>query len=71
MAFQQSDLDALNKNIASGIMEAKYADGRAVRYQSLDHMLAARDVMIAELDMAAQAARGARRKKFGSYRSGL
>jgi hypothetical protein len=71
MALQQSDLDALDANIASGVLETRFADGRTIRYQSLDHMLAARSVIQAEIAMAAASARGARRARFGSFRSGL
>lgn len=71
MAFQQSDLDTLDANIASGVLETRFADGRTTRYQSLDHMLAARAVIRTEIAVAAQAARGARRVRFGTFRSGL
>lgn len=71
MAFQQSDLDTLDAAIASGIMEVRFADGRSTKYQSLDTMLAARTVIQTEITIAAAALRGARRQKFGSFRSGL
>jgi hypothetical protein len=40
MAYVQSDLDALEKAIATGAAEVRYADGRTVRYRSLQDMRA-------------------------------
>lgn len=71
MAWQQSDLDALDANIASGVMVTRFADGREVRYQSLDHMLAARRVISNDLTLQQQAAEGFRTRKYASYRSGF
>lgn len=71
MALQQSDLDNLDACIVSGILETRFADGRTVRYQSLDQLIAARGIVSAQLAMAAQATAGARRQRFGSFRSGL
>ena len=71
MAWQQSDLDALDANIASGVMMTRFADGREVRYQSLDHMLQARRVISNELTLAAQAQQGLVRRKFASFGSGF
>lgn len=71
MAWQQSDLDALDANIASGVMTTRFADGREVRYQSLDHMLKARQVMANQLTLEAQAVAGFRSRKYASYRTGF
>lgn len=71
MAWQQSDLDTIRANIASGIMETRFADGRMVRYQSLDQLLAAERVISSYLASAAAASAGAVRRKFASYRSGF
>jgi hypothetical protein len=38
MAYSQSDLDTLQGAIATGALEVQYADGRRVRYRSLDDM---------------------------------
>ena len=70
MAWQQSDLDALDANIASGVMKTRFADGREVYYQSLDHMLAARRTISNELTLQAQQIAGVVRRKFGSFRTG-
>ena len=71
MAYQQSDLDKLDAAIASGIQQVTYADGRTVRYQNLDQLLAAKKVIAAEVAMQA-AARGAIvRRRVPYYRSGL
>lgn len=71
MAWQQSDLDTIRANITSGVLETRFADGRTVRYQSLDHLIAAERVVSAALTTAEQAAAGMVRRKFASYRSGL
>lgn len=71
MAWQQSDLDNIDACIASGVLQTRFADGREVRYQSLDHMLKARQVISNELTLASQAEQGFVRRKFGSYRSGF
>ncbi len=70
MAWQQSDLDALDANIASGVMRTRFADGREVHYQSLDHMLLARRTISNELTLMSQAAQGFVRRKFASFRTG-
>ncbi len=49
MAWQQSDLDALDAALAQNITEVTYADGRKVRYQDADRMLQVRTAMKAEL----------------------
>lgn len=71
MAFQQSDLDTLDANIAGGVLEVRFADGRTVRYQTLDMLIAARQVVVGQLALADAAARGARRQRFGAFRSGF
>ncbi len=48
MAWTQTDLDALNKAIANGVMSVRYAD-RSVQYRSLDEMLKVRALMTDEL----------------------
>lgn len=42
--FTQSDLDAINKAIATGALKVKYND-REVTYRSLDELLQARDLI--------------------------
>lgn len=71
MAWQQSDLDAIRQNIATGVLETRFADGRIVRYQSLDMLIAAERVINAALVTAQQASQGLVRRKFANYRSGL
>lgn len=71
MAFQQSDLDTIRANIASGILLTRFADGREIRYQSLDMLIAAERVISAQLAMAEQEAGGAVRRRFGRYSSGF
>ena len=51
MAFSQSDLDALDKAIATGAMEVRYSDGRQVRYRSLAELRNIRDQIRTELGL--------------------
>lgn len=62
MAFQQGDLDRLDTAIASGVQQVTYADGRTVRYQNLDQMLAARGVIAGEVAAPVNAASRQRRR---------
>lgn len=52
MAFSQSDLDSLDRAIAAGELEV-WIEGRKVRYQSADDMLARRNAMQRVLDAQA------------------
>lgn len=70
MAWTQTDLDTIRANIASGVQQVTYSDGRLVRFQNLDQMLAAERVIAATLQMAADAASGLVRRRFGVFRSG-
>lgn len=51
MAWTQSDLDALDKAIGSGVTEVRYND-RTVRYRSMDELMRAREIMAKELGIA-------------------
>ena len=62
MAYQQSDLDKLDAAIVSGVHQVTYADGRSVRYQSLDEMRRLRADVKAEL--AASSSQVSRRSRF-------
>lgn len=42
MAFSTADLDALDRAIASASLEVRFADGRSVKYRSMDELLSAR-----------------------------
>lgn len=52
MAFNQSQLTALEVAIASGLLTVEYSD-RRVTYQSLSEMLTLRDRMKADVENAA------------------
>lgn len=52
MAWTLTDLQALEKAIASGTLSVKYAD-RQVNYRSLDEMLKIRDMIAKELGQKA------------------
>jgi len=71
MAWQQSDLDNLDACIASGVLVTRFADGREVRYQTLEMLLAARRVVAAQLSTAQAVTAGAVRRRFASFTSGL
>jgi phage baseplate assembly protein gpV len=53
MAWQQSDLDALDAAIAKNLRVVTFADGRQVHYQDADKMLQVRTAMKAELAASA------------------
>lgn len=38
MAFTADDIAALKRTLATGALEVRYADGRQVKYRSLDEM---------------------------------
>ena len=38
MAFTQDDLDAINEAIATGELEVQFADGKRVRYRSVEQL---------------------------------
>lgn len=60
--FTQADVDRLQAAIAGGVQQVTYADGRTIRYQSMDHMLAALKVMRGDVADAAASAGGGRRR---------
>lgn len=66
MAWSQTDLDQLDAALAKNILEVRFADGRTVRYQNADQMLAVRKTMKAELAASAsqvvRATRGTMRR---------
>lgn len=49
MAYTQTDLDLLEKMIASGVLSTNDKDGRAVRYNSLTELIRARNFVAAQL----------------------
>ena len=69
--FTKEDLDAIRANIASGILMTRLADGREVRNQSLDMLLAAEARIDARLQAAEEAGKGIVRRRYASYTSGL
>lgn len=50
MAYTQSDLDQLDKNIASGVKELQHSDGSRIVFRSLEEMQQARQRVSRELD---------------------
>ena len=55
MAFTPQDLAAVDAAIAGGELSVRAADGRTVTYRSMDELLKARALMVA--DMAAASPR--------------
>lgn len=51
MSFTTEDLTAINSAIAAGAMHVRFADGRAVTYQSLADMLKIRNIIRSELGL--------------------
>lgn len=49
MAFTASDIDALDRAIASGVLEVRMADGRTVKYRAMDELLRARALAAGEI----------------------
>lgn len=50
MAWTQAELDALNKAIAQGVTNVRFAD-RTVQYRSLSEMLRIRAMIMDELNL--------------------
>lgn len=57
MAYSTTDLDALDKAIASGALSLELA-GRKITYRSVDELLKARDHVAGELARAGSRRRG-------------
>lgn len=49
MPFTQTDLDAVNKALASGELSVRSSDGKQLTYRSVDELLKAKGVIEAEL----------------------
>lgn len=49
MSWVQSDLDAVEKAISSGVMEVQHSDGKRLKYRSINDLIKARDLIMAEL----------------------
>lgn len=62
MAFTQSDVDAMQAAIGSGVRKVTFADGRSTEYQNLDAMLSALNIMRGDVAKAANAATRNRRR---------
>lgn len=72
MAYSESDLTKIRNAIASGTRKVTFADGRSHEYQNLDQLLAAEEVIAAQIKMQANAASGiVRRRRVPYYKSGL
>lgn len=66
MAFTQTDLDAIERAIASGELTVRTED-RSVTYRSMDELMQARDAVRAALAEAANTARGYPRHKLADF----
>jgi len=63
MAFTQTDIDALDRAIASGELTVETA-GRRIVYRSVDELKAARSMITAEIATAASGRTAKRRFRF-------
>lgn len=52
MAFTSADLDAVDRAIASGELEVRFADGRGVKYRDTASLLNARSFIAQQLSGA-------------------
>lgn len=68
MSWAQADLDTIRSNIASGILEIRYEDGRLTRYQNVSEMMAA-EKRIASF-LARQSVTGPSRRRFAAWSNG-
>ena len=57
MAFTPQDLAAVDAAIASGELSVRAADGRTVTYRSMDELLKARALMVADTAAASHRTR--------------
>lgn len=74
MAYQQSDLDKLHTTlvaVATGAQEVQFADGRRTKFQTVEAVAAAIEVVDAQLKMQTRALGGIVRHRVPYYRSGL
>ncbi len=70
--YTEADLAKVRAAISSGVRRVTFADGRSTEYQNLDQLLAAEQVIIAQIRMQQQALGGTVRRRFTPfYRSGL
>ena len=66
MAFSTTDLDAINRAIASGELSVRI-DGRSVEYRTIDELIKARDIIKADLDSQASTARAYPRHQLADF----
>jgi len=52
MAFTQDDLTVINDAIATGELEVQFADGKRVRYRSINELMRAKQHIQESLDSA-------------------
>lgn len=67
MAFTQTDLDTVNAAIATGELEVEL-NGKRVRYRSLKDLMAARDLILADINAAS--AVPFNRQSYATFRRG-
>ncbi len=52
MAFTQTDLDVIERAIATGELTVTFSDGRSVTYRSITELIKARDTIKAALSVS-------------------
>lgn len=70
VSYTEGDLAQIRACIASGVLSTRFADGREVKYQNLDQLLAAEKVIAAAVEISSAAISRPSRKKLASFRSG-
>lgn len=68
MAYTQTDLDALDAAIASGVLRVRDRNGSEIQYRNLDDMRRARDMIRGELGLIDS---GGITASYPTYRKGL
>lgn len=66
MAFEQADLDRIERAIARGERSVRYSDGRSVEYRSIEDLMRARN----EIAKALSPINVPRRRAFRLYHKG-
>ncbi len=66
MAFTTTDLDAINRAIASGESVVR-VDGRSVEYRTVEELIKARDIIKADLASQASTARAYPRHQLADF----
>lgn len=67
MALTSTDLDAINRAIASGELSVRSSNGVQVTYRSVDELIKARDLILADISAASTTARAYPRHQLADF----